>query len=135
MVLRLLAILTAALLIAGCGTQFNNTRKITLRQTIPDEGVKQVVLTDASAVRQMVDAISLVPKLPCDCKHLDAAVFETPTGTIHVSLCDHCFDYNGITYHMPPDFFMLYLSYMATAPLTPASAPAPRPAPATSPGK
>ena len=134
---RILTVMTVLTLVlaAGCGNQFNNTRKITLRQTVPDEGVKQVVLTDPAAVRQMTDTISLAPKLPCDCKHLDAATFETSTGTIHVSLCDHCFDFNGMTFHMPPDFFMLYMSHMATAPLTPASAPAVRPAPATSPGK
>lgn len=116
------AVLAVVTMASGCAGPFQGSTKVTLRQTVPDEGVKQVALTEPGAIRRMTDTISLMPKLPCECKHYDSAVFETRRGTIQVSLCDHCFDFNGITYHMPPDFYMLFMSHMASAPLTPTPA-------------
>jgi hypothetical protein len=49
-------------------------------------------LTDTNEVRHLVSLIQLKPKENCMCApHELEAIFQTRTGELRVSLCDHCF--------------------------------------------
>jgi len=108
------------LLVAGCGTErdapngeagvpepFRGTVGITLTR----DGLKRKVhvrVSDPDTVREFLAAIRLVPKEPCKCEHMEEAIFETESSSIRVSLCDHCFDFQGKHYRMPGELYQLF---------------------------
>jgi hypothetical protein len=53
---------------------------------------RQFTVTDTKVLRQLIGAIQLYPKAPCRCGHRYQAIFNSPTGAVGVSFCDHCFD-------------------------------------------
>ena len=72
------------------------------------QGVTNIVFTDATgldtnewqrfsvkdreAAQRLLSMIKLKPKAPCQCLHRYGALFEGPSGAVHVSFCEHCFD-------------------------------------------
>ena len=83
---------------------------------------KTVVLTDKTAIERLLKTIRLDEKGPCECEHMESAVFTTPKGRIEVSLCDHCFDFGGKYWKMPAELHKLFMSYFLPPPAVAAPA-------------
>lgn len=113
--------------LAGCGSEFRDTREITFIRKEPRGPIRSISITNPAEVKRIADTIVLIPKQPCLCEHFDEAIFVTPNRTIRASVCDHCFDVGMQTSHMPEDFWKLFQAYIAVAPVQtrPASGTAP----------
>ena len=92
----------------------------TEQQTVPppvgsEQQKKQFTVASSDEVGRLLSSIHLQRKEPCACGHIYEAIFQKPTGQIHVSFCDHCFDvldgksgdsYEGARlYKMPKGFY------------------------------
>ncbi len=98
---------------------FSTTRAIKFAQRnataggFADQGM---TISDSNTVHLLVSAIRLQQKEPCLCGHTLQATFQTASGDIFVSFCDHCFDiqktsdsYEGVRlYRMPRDFYATF---------------------------
>jgi len=88
---------------------FAGTTKIVLTKDLQKDPAKKTVeIVDKAEIAEFVAAIKLEKKAPCLCEHVESAVFTTPARAITVSLCDHCFDFDGKTYAMPAGFYKLF---------------------------
>lgn len=108
----------AAISLSGCGSEFRDATQVTFTHRENSGQLRSVTIANPPEVKRITDSIELVPKAPCLCAHVDQAVFTTPKGTITASICDHCFDYNSLTYAMPDEFWRLFQAYIAAAPQT-----------------
>jgi hypothetical protein len=76
---------------------------------------KHFTVSAPDEVARILSSIRLQPKEPCACGHIYEATFQKPSGQVHVSFCDHCFDVLGGTngdsyegarlYKMPKAFY------------------------------
>ncbi len=88
---------------------FAGTTKIVLTKDLEKDPAKKTVeIADKAEVAQFLGTIKLVAKEPCACDHVERAAFATPARVVTVSLCDHCFDFDGKTYKMPAEFYELF---------------------------
>ena len=84
-------------------------------QRNPEGERKRFTVSASNEVSHFVLVIRLQRKEPCPCQPHYEATFQKPSGQIHVSFCDHCFDvlgdkdgdsYEGARlYRMPKDFY------------------------------
>lgn len=107
------AALTASLLSCAFGAPpediFAGTTKIVLEKDLQKGPAKKTAeIVDAAEIAKFVAAVKLQTKNPCACEHIQSAVFTTPARAVTVSLCDHCFDFDGKTYAMPAGFYKLF---------------------------
>ena len=80
-----------------------------------DQPHKRITVSDPTEVQRIVGTIRLRSKKPCECSHIHEVTFQTPTGRIDVTFCDHCFGVlgtrqngrspNGREYSMPREFY------------------------------
>ena len=94
---------------------FSNTTAITFTEGRSEPFGKELTITNAEQVRRVLNTIRLVPKQPCQCSHEHKVTFQTLTGRIEVSFCDHCFAvlgdkkdgwYQNVRdYAMPKEFY------------------------------
>lgn len=79
---------------------------------------RQFTVTDTNVLRKLIGAIELYPTAPCICGHRYQATFESPTGAVGVSFCDHCFDaaaQNGMWFCIMPQRFYREFKTLAQA--------------------
>jgi hypothetical protein len=98
-------------------TAFAGTREIRFSQRntgiAPDQ---EMIISDSNTLNRLLAAVRLQRKEPCLCAHLLEANFQTASGNIFVSFCDHCFDiqktrgsYEEVRlYRMPKDFYTMF---------------------------
>ena len=96
---------------------FASTREITFTQRNAGIGSDQdMIISESNSVSRLVAAVRLQRKEPCACAHPLQANFQTASGDIFVSFCDHCFDiqktrdsYEEVRmYRMPKDFYAIF---------------------------
>ena len=112
---RFAGIIGAVLILATCCScggaakvdLFAGTTKIVLSRDV-GEGKGTIEIADKAEIDTFLKTIVLTKKNPCLCDHIEFAVFTTPAREIRVSLCDHCFDFDGQTYAMPAAFYELF---------------------------
>lgn len=73
-------------------------------------------ITEPSEIAAILRTIRLISKEPCECVHVQEAVFIGGKETITVSLCDHCFNVERkgrvTLYAMPPAFYRLFTGFI-----------------------
>ncbi len=102
--------------VPGCHSSgedlFRGVTKIQIRTDYPEAARKTVTIVDKREIEDLVRAVQLREDRPCDCVHYMSVVFTTPGRVIEVSICEHCFDFDGKTYAMPPDFYRRVCEYL-----------------------
>jgi len=89
--------------------EFGGIAEIRLSRGVPGSPTAEAVtIKEPATINELVATIKLEKKNPCACLHLESAVFVKDTGEIKVSLCDHCFDFDGKTHVMPAGFYALF---------------------------
>jgi hypothetical protein len=91
---------------AGPETSLQAATSIVFRVSRKD--TKEFTVDSPAQVASLTSVIRLNPKPPCLCIHHESAVFASPSGTLNVSFCDHCFDVNRVSYAMPKEFYARY---------------------------
>ncbi len=97
--------------LAADANPFAGTTKIVLSREMGSKP-GSVEIADKAVIGKFLGAITLVETEPCACEHIEFAAFTTPAGVIKVSLCDHCFDFNGGHYAMPAAFYELFVAHL-----------------------
>ena len=100
------------------------TNEFTSPSDAPLEDVRLTV-SNPAAVQRLVATVRLKPKRVCPCgRHSYQADFQTTSGQIRVSFCNHCFDvmdprasserpWEGArNYRMPKDFYSEFRSHV-----------------------
>jgi hypothetical protein len=101
----------------------------------PDRSDRAFRVSDKNEVERLLAEIRLQRKEPCPCGHIYEAVFQTPSGEIRVSFCDHCFDvltakdpesYQGARlYRTPKRFYAEFQQLAKSKAYEPWTAPGP----------
>ena len=114
------------LLLLSWGDQTSNSRDILpfsidsttvlkLRYSYQDS--TRVVLRDSGRFLGLLNGLHFEEKQPCNCAHVEEALFVTPSGEHLVSLCDHCFTLvsersgQAELFKMPAEFYRFFLAY------------------------
>lgn len=70
---------------------------------------KHLAVSDTHELRQLVSFTQLRTKRYCACAHLQEALFQSSSGEVRVSFCNHCFDVKSGQspggYAMPKEFY------------------------------
>lgn len=73
---------------------------------------KHLTVSDSNQLRQFVSLTQLTTKQYCACEHHHEALFQSSSGEVRVSFCNHCFDFeNGRSpggYAMPEEFYAAF---------------------------
>ena len=75
-------------------------------------------VVDRKEIERITKALVLVPKEPCECEHVETAIFKKAKSEIFVHFCSHCFDIRhggrNHRYKMPKPFYGQYKRLLET---------------------
>jgi hypothetical protein len=108
--LMIVGMMLAAAIGADAAGPFSGVKEIRLSRDVPGSPkTETVTIKEPTKVAELLATIKLEKKrYASGCLHLESAMFLKDNGEIKVSLCEHCFNFDGKTYLMPSGFYSLF---------------------------